>query len=175
MIKSPITKRRSYFYALSLIFSEAEYNIIDKPLLHVHKPNTFTFLPFIFDDSAEDVWIAAMGISSTDMEDIINTVKDTIHKTLDIPVHVNGVLIQPTDKPKQTKTVSQAQSQKDIHANTTDSYILIFQSIAEAAEYFQNNTNPIQEDITHLPDAISYYEKIVNYLNLTPCVSSTAN
>ena len=67
--------------------------------------------------------------------------------------------------PKTNKSVSYSQSQNDINANTKDSYILIFKSFKEATEYLQENQNEPQDDISHLNEAETYYEKIVNYLN----------
>lgn len=157
--------KRSCFYALSLIFSEAYYNVINTPLMYIDSKNSANFLSFAFDDSAEKVWIAGTNISSQDMEKIVNKVEKTIKDSLDIPVHVNAILIEPTDTPKQTKSVSYSQSQNDINANTKDSYILIFKSFKEATEYLQENQNEPQDDISHLNEAETYYEKIVQYLN----------
>ena len=157
-------QKRSCFYLLSYMFSEAKYNTIYEPLVYISKSTT-GFLSLAFDDSAENVWIAAMGIPSTDLEKIVNFAKATIHESLDMPVHINAVLVDPADKPKQTKEISYSQSQKNMMSNIEDSYILIFKTLKEAEKYFQENQNQTQTDITHLPEATSYYKTIVNYLN----------
>ena len=156
--------KRSCFYLLSYLFSEAKYNVINKPFIYI-SGTTHAFLSFAFDDSAEKVWIAGMGLSSKDMEKIINELKTIIHETLDLPVHVNGILIEPADTPTQTKEITYTQSQKDIETTPDDSYILIFKSIKEADDYLQANQNPIQKNTDHLPDSFLYYENVINYLS----------
>ena len=157
---------QSCFYALSYIFSEAKYTPINMPLLHFSKTST-DFLSFAIDDSAENVWIGAIGMASTDLEKVISHAKAIINETIgsEIPVHVNAILIKPTDKPTKTEKISYSQSQENIKANTQDSYILVFNSIDEAYEYLQDNKNQIEEDITHLPSAIEFYENVIEYLN----------
>ena len=91
--------------------------------------------------------------------------KSIIHETLDMPVHINAILIAPTDKPAHTKSISYAQSQKNIQANTEESYILIFNTLQQASDYMQANPNKPQKDISHLPDALLYYEKTIELLN----------
>ena len=155
---------RSCFYLLSYMFSEARYNIVNNPLVYPQKTQN-AFLSFAFDDSGENVWIAAHKIPSTDMEHIVNQVKEIVHDTLDLPVHINAILIQPTDKPTQTQKISYAQSQKNIQASAKDSYMLIFKTLAQAEEYLMAHPNQIPEDVSHLPATLSYYEAIVTYLN----------
>ena len=165
MTKPLTSLKRSCFYLLSFMFSEAGYNVVNKPLIYTTKKSS-DFLSFAFDDSAENVWIAAADMSSKDIEKIVNKTRNAIHETLDIPVHVNAILINPTDKPTQTSKISYEQSQKNINASAKDSYILIFNSLQDADDYLQANKNQFQEDISHFPDALSYYEKIVELLNI---------
>lgn len=157
-------QQKSCFYLLSYIMSDAQYNTINEPLVYASDTSN-GFLSFAFDDTAENVWIAAMDIPSTDLEYIVNTAKTVIHETLDIPVHINAILINPSDKPTQVKHISYAQSQKNIQATISDSYILIFKSIQDAQEYLYANPNQIQSDTPHLPEATSYYDTVIKYLN----------
>lgn len=165
MAKPAFLNKQSAFYALSLVMSEAGYKIVNIPLLFTDKTQTRNFLSVAFDDSCENVWIAGTGISSTDMEHIVNHAKSIIHETLDMPVHINAILIAPTDKPAHTKSISYAQSQKNIQADTEESYILIFNTLQQASDYMQANPNKPQKDISHLPDALLYYEKTIELLN----------
>ena len=150
--------KRSCFYLLSYLFSEAKYNVINKPFIYI-SGTTHAFLSFAFDDSAEKVWIAGMGLSSKDMEKIINELKTIIHETLDLPVHVNGILIEPADTPTQTKEITYTQSPH--HSQRYQA----FKSIKEADDYLQANQNPIQKNTDHLPDSFLYYENVINYLS----------
>lgn len=162
-----LQKKLSAFYMLSYILSEAGYHVINTPL-ELESDTDHAFLSFGFDDSGERLWVAACGVPSTDLEAVINETRTIVHETLDIPVHVNAILVQPTDKPTHVKQVSYPKSQQNIAASAQDSYILIFKSFKEAEKYLNEYKNTTQENATHLPAAASYYETLVRHLN---CVS----
>lgn len=161
--------KRPNFYLLAYLFAKAGYTVINKPLTYITKKET-DFITLAFDDSGERLWVSAMDMSSNKLEGIITQIRTTIQETLDIPVHVNGILITPTDTPKKTQKITYAQSQEFINASDQDSYILIFPSVASAEEYLNNNPNTPQSDShTYLSAASNYYETITDYLNAMYC------
>lgn len=156
----------SCFYALSYLFSEAKYNTINLPLVHITKKAT-DFLSFAIDDSAENLWIGAFGMSSADLEKILTKTKSVIDEAIgnEMQIHVNAILIKPSDKPTKTEKISYQESEDMMKSDVNDSHILIFNSVDEANEYLQSTPNKIEKDITHLPSAMEFYENVIEYLN----------
>ena len=160
-----IHRKNSFFHLMSFLLSESRYNIINIPLIYKNINRSTDHVTLAFDDAGENVWVAGIKMSSTDMETIVNDVKEIIHDSVDIPIRINAILVSPLDDIQQIKHITYKESEKLMNTNTDDSYIAMFESIEDADEYLQGLEKTPMEDLETVEAATAFYEKIVEYLN----------
>lgn len=156
----------SIYHCFAYIFSSANFTPIEAPIAVSNSKET-TFFTLAHDDAAETLWIAAQGISSNAMLKTMRNIKQVVAETLDSSsLNINGILIAPTDTPKGTKTVSYADTNKQIKASKEDSNILIFDSAESAFNYLQSKPAELQPDNENVFQAYhEYLQTLVEYMN----------
>lgn len=156
----------SIFHCFGYIFSSANFTPIETPIV-VKSAKNSTVFTLAHDDSAETLWVAAQGISSTAMLKTMRLIKQLVEETLDATtLHINAILIDPTDTPKGTIGASYAETKKHMNKNTLDSDILIFDSAEAAFNYLQSAPGVIDSENETVYSAYhEYLQTLVEYMN----------
>lgn len=156
----------SIFHCFGYIFSSANFTPVETPIVVKNGKDSSVFT-LAHDDSAETLWVAAQGISSNSMLKTLRQIKQLIEETLDATtLHINAILIAPTDTPKKMITTTYAETKKHMNKSTIDSDILIFDSAEAAFNYLQSASSEIIPDNKTVYSAYhEYLQTLVEYMN----------